>query len=291
MGISRARWLVTGAGGQLGLSLLAAARAAGVEMHGRDRAALDIADTASIERALDEVQPQVVVNAAAFTQVDLCETQREDARRVNGRGPERLARACRGRALLVHVSTDYVFAGDEPLPIAEDAALAPRTVYGESKAEGERAVRESGCEHLIVRSQWLYGEGRNFVRTILAAAASGEPLRVVEDQLGRPTATLPLAEGILAAVRQGCRGTLHLACEGVASRYDFACAIVLEGARRGLTKQVEVSACSTSALARPATRPAYAVLGLERARAAGLRLPHWSAALQAYLDEEVGRHA
>jgi dTDP-4-dehydrorhamnose reductase len=189
------------------------------------------------------------------------------------------------------VSTDYVFAGDAVRPIPEDAPIAPRTVYGETKAAGERAVRESGCDHLIVRPQWLYGDGRNFVRTILSAAAKGEPLRVVEDQLGRPTATTPLAAAILGAVSVGCRGTLHLACEGVTSWYDFARAIVLEGARRGLTKQVEVEPCSSAASSRPAPRPAYSVLALERARAEGLRMPHWTDALTVYLDEEVRRRA
>ncbi len=287
-----ARWLVTGAGGQLGLSLLALARAAGIEAHGRDHAGLDIADPAALAQALDAVRPEVVVNAAAYTQVDLCEGQgEEEALRVNARAPGLLAEACRGRALLVHVSTDYVFAGDAVRPIPEDAPLAPRTCSGASKAAGERAVSASGCEHLIVRTQWLYGEGRNFVRTILAAAGRGEPLRVVEDQLGRPTATAPLAAAILGAIERGCRGTLHLACEGVASWYDFARAIVREGARRGLTKQVEVQACASDEVRRPAVRPAYAVLGLERARAEGLALPHWTDALATYLDEEAKRRA
>jgi dTDP-4-dehydrorhamnose reductase len=292
MAASPARWLVTGAGGQLGLSLLATGRAAGIEAHGRDHAGLDICDAAALARALDAVRPEVVVNAAAFTQVDQCETEgRGLAQSVNARAPALLAEACRGRALLVHVSTDFVFGGDAVRPIPEDAPLAPRSVYGETKAAGEQAVRASGCEHLIVRCQWLYGEGRNFVRTILAAAARGEPLRVVEDQLGRPTATGPLAARILGAVERGQRGTLHLACEGVASWYDFARAIVREGARRGLTKEVEVLACPSHAVPRPAVRPAYAVLGLERARAAGLALPHWTDALTAYLDEELERHA
>jgi dTDP-4-dehydrorhamnose reductase len=276
-----ARWLVTGA-----------ARAAGIEAHGCDHAALDIADPEAVARALDAVRPEVVVNAAAYTQVDLCEDQgAELAQRVNARAPEILAQACRGRALLVHVSTDYVFGGEAVRPIPEEAPLAPRSRYGESKAAGERAVRASGGEHLIVRTQWLYGEGRNFVRTILGAAARGQPLRVVEDQLGRPTATGPLAAGILAAVERGCRGTLHLACEGMASWFDFARAIVREGAQRGLTKQVDVQACASEERRDPAVRPAYAVLGLKRARAAGLSLPHWTDALATYLDEEVKRRA
>ena len=286
-----ARWLVTGAGGQLGLSLLECARAAGIEAHGRDRAGLDIGDPAALARILDVVRPEVVVNAAAFTQVDQCETEHEQAQRVNAAAPGLLAEACRGRALLVHVSTDYVFDGEATRPIPEAAPLAPLSVYGESKAAGERAVLASGCEHLIVRSQWLYGAGRNFVRTILAAASRGEPLRVVEDQLGRPTATAPLAAAIRGAIERECRGTLHLACEGVASKYDFARAIVREGARRGLTKEVEVQACASEAFPLPAARPAYAVLGLERARAQGLALPHWTDALSGYLDEEQQRRA
>lgn len=282
-------WLVTGAAGQLGRSLIEVGARERLVLHGRDLE-LDVTDESAVEHALRELRPEVVINAAAFTQVDLCEERRDEAHRVNAVAPGVLARACSGSStLLVHVSTDYVFAGDGSTPIPEDARCEPRSVYGKTKAVGEAAVRDVGGEHLIVRTQWLFGPGPNFVRTILNAAAKGEPLRVVEDQVGRPTGSAELAVGLVQAIRSGLRGTLHLACDGVTTWYDFARAIVIEGASRKLTRQVDVEACATAALGRPAPRPAYGVLGLERARSAGLRLPHWTQALSAYLDAEVSR--
>ncbi len=286
------RWLVTGAGGQLGRSFSAVAAGAGLEVTALGRAALDVADAGAVERALTRHAPQVVLNCAAFTKVDLCESQPEQARRANALAPALLARACAGRALLVHLSTEYVFSGEGSRPIAEDAPPGPLSCYGQSKLEGERAVAASGCEHLIVRTQWVFGPGPNFVRTILAAAGRGAPLSVVEDQLGRPTWSAALATAILAAARAGARGTLHLACEGVTSWFDFAREIIHRGARLGLAPEVEVRPIASSGFPRPAPRPAYGVLGLERARGLGVALPHWSDALDRYLACECsGRDA
>ncbi|MBW2280969.1 MAG: dTDP-4-dehydrorhamnose reductase [Deltaproteobacteria bacterium] len=286
---SSARWLVTGAAGQLGRSLLAIAADRGIEAVGCTHAELDVADPAAVRAALDRIEPGVVLNAAAFTQVDLCEQETEAALRVNAHAPGVLAEACRDRGqptLLVHVSTEYVFSGETPRPIPEDADTAPLSAYGRGKLAGEQAVRDSGAEHLIARTQWLFGPGPNFVRTILAAAGRGQALRVVEDQIGRPTWSRSLAEGLVSAVRGGLRGTLHLACEGVCSWYDLAREIVREGAARGLTGTVGVDPIPTREMPRPAVRPAYAVLALDRSRAAGIHMPHWRDALAAYLDEE-----
>lgn len=289
--MSGVRWLITGADGQLGASLLAQPPPPETEWIGRARRDLDITDPDQIDAALDELCPAVVVNTAAHTRVDDCESDRERAWVVNAEAPATLAARCAGRALLVHLSTEYVFSGESSRPIPEDAPVLPQTVYGLSKEAGERGVRAAGGEHLIVRSQWLFGPGRNFVRTILEAGRRGEPLRVVEDQLGRPTETGALARGIVAAVESGLRDTLHIACEGIASWYDFARQILAEGARRGLTEAVPVEPVSSAGFPRPAPRPAYGVLGLERARAHGIRLPHWSEVLECYLDEEAKRHA
>jgi dTDP-4-dehydrorhamnose reductase len=282
------RWLVTGANGLLGRSFAALATSERLEVVALPRAALDVADPGAVDRALAAHAPEVVLNCAAFTKVDLAESQPEEARRANAEAPALLARACKGRALLVHLSTEYVFRGDASRPIPEDAPTHPLSSYGQSKLAGERAVAASGCEHLIVRTQWLFGPGPNFVRTILAAAGRGAPLSVVEDQLGRPTWSGTLATAILAGVRSGARGTLHLACEGVASWFDFAREIVRRGARLGLAPQVEVRPISSAQYPRTAVRPAYAVLGLERARKLGLPLEHWSDALDRYLELERG---
>lgn len=286
------RWLVTGAGGQVGRACLALAGAHGVAAVGLRHAELDVADAAAVKRALDAHRPDVVLNCAAFTFVDRCETEADTAERLNALAPALLAQACRGSARLVHLSTDFVFDGSASLPIPEDAATRPLSVYGRTKLRGEEAVRAASDEHLVVRTQWVFGAGTNFVRTILGAARKGEPLRVVEDQLGRPTWTAPLVRGLFTAVAAGARGTLHLACEGVASWFDLAREIVEEGGSRGLCPRVEVRPIPTSGMPRPATRPAYGVLGLARARGLGVAMPHWRAALAGYLDaEQEGRDA
>jgi dTDP-4-dehydrorhamnose reductase len=277
---------VTGAEGQLGRSVLAVAPRMGVETVACSFAELDVTDAVAIEKALDSARPDVVLNCAAFSNVDACETQPDVARQSNALGPELLAQACRGRSLLVHVSTDYVFSGRGREPISEDAPTEPLCVYGRTKLLGEQAVRSSGCEHLIVRTQWLFGPGHNFVRTILTAAGRGELLRVVDDQFGRPTWTGALAGALIEAANLEARGTLHLACEGEASWHEFATRIVEEGARRGRCPRVEVRAVSTREFPRPAPRPAYGVLALDRAAGLGLRLPHWCEALVDYLNAE-----
>jgi dTDP-4-dehydrorhamnose reductase len=290
--VSPARWLVTGANGQLGRATRALAKEHDVEAVALAHGELDVADAAAVASALERARPDVVLNCAAFTAVDRCETEPDVAERANALAPSILARACRGRALLVHLSTDFVFDGRASTPLSEAAPTAPLSAYGRSKLAGERAIDAAGGEHLIVRTQWVFGPGANFVRTVQRLAQQGGPLRVVEDQLGRPTWTTPLARAIFRAVGAGARGTLHLACEGVTSWYDFAREVVEEGAARGLHRRVEVLPIPTREMPRPATRPAYGVLGLERARALGAGLPHWREALRGYLDaEREGRDA
>ena len=290
--MASSRWLVTGAGGQVGRAALALARSHGVTVVGVTRAELDVREADAVKRALEAHRPDVVLNCAAFTAVDRCETERDEAERANALAPALLAQACRGGPLLVHLSTDYVFDGTASTPVPEDAPTHPLSEYGRSKLRGEEAVRAAAGEHLLVRTQWVFGAGANFVRTILRAAGQGGPLRVVEDQTGRPTWAASLARGIFAAVAAGARGTLHLANEGVASFFDFAREIASEGARRGLCPAVDVRPIPTSEMPRPATRPAYGVLGLARARSLGISPPHWRQALSEYLDaEREGRDA
>ena len=282
-----ARWLITGARGQLGRSLTALGRDRDLEILACDLAELDIRDPQRVEAAFAEFAPQVCVNCAAYTQVDRAESDEAAAVQVNGEAPGVLARAARGRCLLIHLSTEYVFDGRGSEPIPEDAPPRPLSAYGRSKLAGEQAVVSAGGDWLMVRSQWIFGPGPNFVRTILEAARRGEPLRVVDDQVGRPTWSGALAAGLVETVERGARGLLHLACEGVASWYDLARTAVAEGARRGMNPLVAVEPISSSALGRPAPRPAYAVLGLDRARGLGLSLGDWRDALGAYLDAEA----
>jgi dTDP-4-dehydrorhamnose reductase len=240
----------------------------------------------------------VVVNAAAYNQVDRCEGEgREEAERVNGRGPGILAAACeRVGARLVHVSSDYVFAGDATAPIREDARPAPRTAYGRSKLLGEEKVRAASSEAMIVRTSWVFGPGRNFVGTILRQARlrrSGEaegPLRVVDDQRGCPTYSADLASGICrlasATARGRGQGGLYHLCnapdprdEDAPTWWDFARAI-LDASRYS---ELEIERLSSEQLAAPAPRPAYSVLACGRAAALGVKLRSWREALAAYL--------
>jgi dTDP-4-dehydrorhamnose reductase len=284
---SGACWLVTGASGQLGRSLCRVTRQEGIETVGVDLDELDITEGAQVSEAVGRLRPSVLVNCAAFTHVDRCEEEPAEAERTNSAAPGLLARvSSKAGCLFVQLSTDYVFSGEASRPIFEDAPADPRSTYGRTKWAGEEAVRRSGCDHLIVRSQWIFGPGTNFVRAIYEAALRGESLRVVEDQVGRPTWSRALARGILHAVRAGARGDLHLACEGVATWYDLAVATVEEAAHRRWISPVPVEAVSTDSVPRPATRPAYSVLNLERARALGVRMPHWRTALSMYLDSE-----
>jgi dTDP-4-dehydrorhamnose reductase len=273
------RVLVTGAGGQLGLDLLEVldASPAYESVIGRDRSGLDVTDPASVAETVADVAPDVVVNAAAYTAVDAAEDDEESAVAGNVTGPENLARACaRVGATLVHVSTDYVFAGDADTPYDVDDPLGPRTVYGRTKAEGEAAVRAVLPGARIVRTAWLYGAGGpNFVRTMSRLALSGRTVTVVDDQVGSPTWSRHLAQG-LALAPTAPPGTYHLAGSGSTSWFGFARAVFEE---LGVDPQ-RVQPCTTADMPRPAPRPAYSVLSDRAWREAGLPgLPEWRTAL------------
>lgn len=184
------RWLVTGAGGMLGRDTVDELTRRGEDVTGLDHAALDITQQQAVEGALADHRPDLVVNCAAYTAVDDAETDEERALRINGDGPRHLARACAAHdARLIHVSTDYVFAGDATTPYPEDHPTAPRTAYGRTKLAGERAVaQELPTYGAIVRTAWLYGvHGRSFVRTMIDLESRRDTLGVVDDQRGQPT--------------------------------------------------------------------------------------------------------
>ena len=272
-------WLVTGAGGQLGSDVVDVLHAYGEETVGVDRHGLDLTDASAVAALVAEVAPAVVVNCAAFTDVDGAETAEDRAFEVNAHGPAHLARACAELgARLVHVSTDYVFAGDAGTPYDERQRPAPRTVYGRTKAAGEQAVLTSGAEAFVVRTAWLYGAaGRNFVRTIARLSRTEETLRVVDDQVGTPTWALHLARALVAlGVSEVAPGIWHCTNGGEASWYVFARAILAE---LGLDP-ARVEPDATVDMPRPAPRPAYSVLATGKWTAAGLPvLPHWRDAL------------
>ncbi|MFD5573878.1 dTDP-4-dehydrorhamnose reductase [Streptomyces cadmiisoli] len=272
--VSASGWLVTGAGGMLGRDLLARLAVGGEPTTGLDRAALDITDGEAVRGALDTYRPAVVVNAAAWTAVDDAETYEDRALEVNGTGPGTLAQACRDSgAVLLQISTDYVFAGDAATPYAEDAPIAPLNAYGRTKAAGERAVlRTLPDTGYVVRTAWLYGAGgKNFVRTMTELAATDRSLDVVGDQRGQPTWTVDLADrlvrlGAAAVAGTAPAGVYHATSSGETTWCGLAREIfALLGADPG-----RVRPTTSEAYRRPAPRPAYSVLGHERWRAAGI---------------------
>ena len=254
---SRRRALVTGASGMLGSDLSVRLSVAGWQVHPRPRSDLDVSDEAAVQRALREIRPDVVINCAAFTKVDACETDPR-AFAVNARGVGHLADAC-GRlgAQLVQISTDFVFDGRKRAPYVEDDPTAPLSAYGRSKRDGEEEALRMPTG-LVVRASWLFGRsGWNFVEAILKQVEEGKPrLSVVADQVGRPTATPDLSEAIAALLDAGATGIYHFANEGEVSWHDFAREILwLSG--RG---EVPVDAVTSAQIARPAPRPSYSVL-------------------------------
>lgn len=277
--------LLTGSNGQLGKELAARLQGLG-ELTATDRARLDLADPDAIRRLVRELQPGLIVNAAAYTAVDLAESQQELAMRVNGEAPGVLAEEAKlVGARLVHYSTDYVFDGRKATPYLESDAPHPLSVYGRSKLAGELAIAGAGCSHLILRTSWVYApHGKNFFLTIARKAQAGENLRVVDDQTGVPTSASFLAAATVAIL--GHRATeqslYHVVPGGHTTWCGFARAIV---ARLGA--QAEVRAIRTEEYPTPARRPAASVLDPSAAvRDFGLMLPSW----EALLDECVSAH-
>jgi dTDP-4-dehydrorhamnose reductase len=276
------RFAITGAAGMLGQDLVAAVRAAGHDPLGFSRAELDITDAAVLTGALRDTRPDVVVNCAAWTDVDGAEQDEEGALAVNGAGAGNVARAAAAcGAWTMHVSSDYVFDGAKRSPYVESDPVGPLSSYGRSKLAGERAVAvEAPGTHTVVRSAWLFGAGgRCFPATILRLASERDELSVVDDQVGCPTFTRHLARALVELGTRPSRpvGIVHAAARGACSWYEFAREIV---ASAGVS--CEVRACSTAAMPRAATRPAYSVLRSERGEAVP-GLPDWREGLDEYM--------
>lgn len=282
--------LITGAGGQVAVALMRS-KPTGVTAAAFSHAELDIGDGKAVLRATTEAGPQVIINAAAYTAVDKAESERDLARRVNGEGPGHLAEAAKAcGARLIHISTDFVFDGNQSRPYATDAAVRPLGAYGETKLEGEQRVQLTlGGEALILRTAWVYAaNGHNFVRTMLRVMAERGRVRVVADQVGSPTWARSVAEALWAAARTpGFAGVHHWTDAGVASWYDFAVAIAEEGHAAGLLKQpAEVEPITTAEYPTPARRPAYSVLDRGSSeRGLNLKPAHWRVNLRDMLRE------
>jgi len=287
------RVLVTGRDGQLGRALLEAVPE-GVEAIASGRAELDLADPEACRQAVARHRPDWVLNAGAYTAVDRAESEPELAQAVNAGAPAAFAEALESSGgRLLQVSTDFVFDGNQGHPYAPDQPLAPLGVYGATKAEGERlAIERLGSERTcVLRTSWVYGPvGANFCLTMLRLhrmrAEAGQPLGVVADQVGCPTATAGLAAACWAAVTRNVAGLHHWSDAGAASWYDFAVAIGELGASSGLLQQpADVVPIATSDYPTPARRPSYSLLDCRASRTA-LDLPprHWRRALIEVLD-------
>lgn len=270
--------LVTGASGQLGSEMRRLGSAASNDYLFTDAAELDITDAGAIRRTMAERRIDVVVNCAAYTDVERAEREEAAADRLNREAAGVLAAAvCEADATLIHISTDYVFDGTSPEPYTEESPAAPQSVYGRTKLAGEEAIRASGCKHLILRTSWLYSEyGHNFLKTMLRLTAERERLNVVFDQTGTPTYAGDLALAIFSIVEKGLyagnEGTYHFSDEGACSWYDFAVEIA---AAVGHDK-CRIEPCRTADYPTAARRPAYSVLDKSKLkRTFGIEIPHW----------------
>jgi dTDP-4-dehydrorhamnose reductase len=274
----------------LGLDVLRAGERAGHELIPMDLPEIDITDSGSVEAALERARPDGVLNCAAWTDVDGAETRREQAHAVNADGAGTLARAAAAAELpLLHVSTDYVFSGEAPLDpwgvkraYLESDPTGPRSVYGETKLEGERQVLAASPRHTVARTAWLFGiGGRNFVETMLTLASEREAVQVVTDQVGCPTWSGHLAPALLGLLERNVSGLTHLAGAGRVTWNGFAAEIF-----RQAEVECRVEEASSADMARPAARPDWSVI--ESGRQDVLPLPPWEDGLAGYLAARTG---
>ena len=272
--------LVTGGNGQLGCSLRLASAESLHRYIFTDVEELDITSVEAIEAFFQSERPDVVVNCAAYTAVERAEEDESQADLINHKAVALLAAACqRHDAMLIHISTDYIFSGEGDTPYTEECAPAPINAYGRTKLSGERAVEESGCRHIILRTSWLYSEfGNNFVKTMQSLMTTRSEVRVVADQIGTPTYAGDLAAAITYIINSGqlgkC-GTYHYSNEGACSWYDFACEIA-----RLSESNCKVTPCTTEEYPTKAQRPRYSVLDNSKFISTfGIAIPEWHESL------------
>lgn len=284
------RVLITGALGQLGKALnelmknnleyklyLTDSKASEDGLIGK----LDISDEAAVNHEVLSIMPHIIINCAAMTAVDLCEKEKERAYRINSLGPKHLAVAAEKiGAKLIHISTDYIYDGQACSPYTEESQANPINVYGQTKLAGDNFVLQNCSRSFILNSAWLYGDGKNFVKTMLNMADEGRKIRVVSDQIGTPTSALELARVIMFLMETESYGKYHATCEGSTSWFDFAVKIFeLAG------KEVDVEAISSEEYPTPAKRPAYSVLDNKRLREEhGYYMKDWIDALKEYMQ-------
>ena len=288
--------LVTGANGQLGNEMRIVSRNSTdryvftdiSDFPGNDTVHLDITDVEAVKTIISQYDVDIIVNCAAYTNVDKAETDIDACRLLNAKSPENLAVTIGEKGgLLIHISTDYVFGGVVyNAPLNEDTPTSPTGVYGLTKLEGEEMIRRSGCRHIIIRTSWLYSEfGRNFVKTMLALTSSKPSLKVVNDQTGTPTYALDLALAIFDIIENrkaaSNEGLYHYSNEGECTWYEFARTIA---AYSGNT-ECQINPCTSEEYPSPVRRPSYSVLDKTRIKKAfGMSVPHWTDSLKKCLN-------
>jgi dTDP-4-dehydrorhamnose reductase len=275
------RFVVTGGFGMLGREITSAFKLLG-EVIPLGRCDMDIVNEGETRRIIAESCADWVIHTAACTDVDGCEKEPEKAFLVNSVGTKNVALGCLDTgAKMVYISTDYVFDGKKGSLYTEDDIPNPINVYGSSKLEGEYQCRSIVEDHLIIRTQWLYGQGgKNFVNSILRNAREGKEIRVVEDQVGSPTYTVDLAKGIMELVRRDQKGLFHISNAGVCSWFDFAKKIII---LKGL--EIEVIPIKSEELKRPARRPSFSGFDCAKFRnITGMEMRTWEEAVQDYIS-------
>ncbi|HEX4922768.1 MAG TPA: dTDP-4-dehydrorhamnose reductase [Bdellovibrionales bacterium] len=276
--------LVFGSGGGLGQTFMRL-RGPGYHLMGLNHAEADVTDPFVISRVLEQIRPQIVINASGYTAVDKAESEPDAAYSVNVTAVAHLAKACAKRDIqLVTYSTDYVFSGEDPgRPLTERDRPGPRSVYGRTKLEGEqRALEHENA--LVIRTSWLYSEtGKSFPKTILTKAIAGEPLRVVDDQVSSPTFAADLVFATLSFLEAGASGLYHYSCAGEASWHELACDAIDAYNEVMKAELPHPTAIKTSDLKLAAPRPAYSVLDCEKARALLVPQRHWKEALKDFV--------
>lgn len=280
--------LVTGGYGQLGTALREVAAAdVAHQWYFTDIDTLDICNPDAVERYFTANDIEICINCAAYTAVDQAEDEPDHAAKVNTTAPRILSDCCRKhQAILVHISTDYVFDGNGKQPYREDDNTAPKSVYGRTKRDGEDAIKQSGCNYIIVRTAWLYSStGKNFVKTMLYLGDTRPEINVVNDQRGCPTWATDLAVTLMAMINKNGKKpiheTFHFTNEGQITWYDFACAIMEIG-----HKNCKVNPITTDQYPTKATRPAYSVLDLSKIKAfTGMEIPNWRDSLVKCIEE------
>lgn len=285
--------LLTGADGQVGFELwrslqfnqeIIPTTSNGRDVAGMTTIKLDLADADDVAQKLEAIAPDVICNAAAYTQVDQAESEPNLSRRINTEAVAQMAEYCRKKRLtLVHYSTDYVFSGEHRFPWRETDAIDPQSVYGQTKADGEQAILDSGCDHMIFRTAWVYTNRRhNFLKTMLKLAQTNNEIKVVNDQQGTPTWANTIALATMLALNIPETGIYHLTAAGHTTWYGFAKQIFEQAVRiELLPKMPHLIPISSQDFPTAATRPKYSVLDCQKFSGTfNVKLPHWQSTLQ-----------